>query len=214
MVALGALLAGAGQARAQELELDRVIAVINHDVVLASELERRMVQQTTTKNASDPRRAMLWAMIDERLLAQRGRAVGFTTSEKDVDAAVDAVRKQNNLTKEQLLAELGKVGYSLDDYRDSVARQLLVHRVLNLEIGGSVAVSDAEIKALYDKRVAAADGAETARLEDVKEALRAEIRGRKLDLARDRLLVELRAAAFIDIRLPAPAPAAKKGGSQ
>lgn len=198
-----ALVAGlAAPAGAQELELDRVVAVINDEIVLASELDRRMLQQTVTKNAAEPRKAMLWAMIDERLLAQRARAASITTSDAEIDAALEEIRRRNQLTQDQLLAELRKQGYSLDDYRESVRRQLEIFRIINLELRPRINITDKDVKDLYDKRVAAGD-LPAGKLDESKERLRAELYGQQIDLARDRWLVQLRATAFIDIRLPA-----------
>lgn len=215
-VAAATAVLGPGQtAAAQDLPLDRVVAVINQEVVLESELDRRMVQQTTTQNAADPRRAMLWAMIDERLLVQRGLAAHLDADDAEIERALDEVRKQNGLTKQKLLEELSRVGYTLDEYRVSIYRQLVSHKLLTIEVRANVVVSDADIKALYDKRVKAAEGQDTAKLEDVKEALRQEIYAERMDLARDRLLVDLRAGAFIDIRLPAAArPTAEEGAEK
>ena len=201
-IALGLALCGTGLASASELELDRVVAVVGSDVILASELDRRVAQATVTKDAADPRKAMLWAMIDELLMVQLARETGIEATDAEVDRAIGEVMRNAGLDRDQLLEELVKQGYSLADYRRAIRHQILALRIMNLTVRPGVNVTDADVKKLFDERVKAAGDKPVPKLEDVKEDLRAEIYQRQLDLARDRLAVELRARAFIDIRLP------------
>jgi peptidyl-prolyl cis-trans isomerase SurA len=195
-----AIVASGAAAEPAELELDRVVAVIDREVILASELQRRVDHATTTRDAADPRRAMLWAMIDERLLVKLALASQLTASEQEIDQAIRSIRQQNQLSDEELTAALAQQGYAPDEYREAIRRQLLAARAINLMVRPQVSVSSAEIEALHGKRVA--EGAETRSLEDAADELRGEITAAKLDLERDRLAVELRREAYIDIRLP------------
>lgn len=201
--ALLAVLAGPGAALAQspELELDRVVAVVDRDVILSTELERRMRQATTTRDAADPRRAMLWAMIDERLLVGLATSQGIEASEAEIDAAIEQIRAQNQLSREELLGELAKQGYSLPEYRDSVRRQILAMRVLSITVRPQIEVTDAEIEAAHRER-SGGEGEALPVPPEAEQELRQTIYGRKLDRARDRLVVGLRERAHIDIRLP------------
>lgn len=194
---------------AGELELDRVVAVVNREVILESELERRVAHATTSRDASDPQRAMLWAMIDERLLAQLAEDRRLNVTDQDVDAAIAEIQRQNGLDEEQLLKELAKQGYGLEDYRGSVKRQLLAMRIINLIVRPQIEVSDAEIEAAYRAQSGSGgdslgDGSAVLIPPDVKQQLSQAIFARKLDLGRDRLAVQLRRQAHIDIRLEEP----------
>jgi len=180
--------------------LDRVVAVVNRDVILASELSRRASGPATTEVDE---RVVLQIMIDELLLVQAARDSYLTVSSDDVDRAIDEIKSANQLSDADLDKQLQIMGTNLDEYRVDIERQILALRVINLQVRTEVVVTDAEIKTLYAERVSASKAETTPRLEDLRDELTNEIFERKLELGRIEIVSDLRRAAHIDIRLGA-----------
>src|SRR5262249_14179021 len=116
---LGVLLATAASA---EL-VDRIAAIVNNEVITLSEVERRAapelarVDQDATAADRAQKRATVMKkaldqLIDERLVDNELRELKVSITDKDVDTAVDEVKKNYNLTEQQLTEAVAKEGYT------------------------------------------------------------------------------------------------------
>jgi parvulin-like peptidyl-prolyl isomerase len=95
-------------------------------------------------------------MIDEALIKQQARKLKLKVSDKDLELAIKDVMRKNNLTREQLEQALRQEGKSIAAYKEKILRpQLLRMRVVNVQVRSRVAVSEDEIKALYQKNLRA-----------------------------------------------------------
>ena len=140
--------------------VDRVVAVINDEVILHSELMRRVVPLSADlANIKDPREQtrrqaklkdqVLEDMVNEELIAQAATDSKLDVSSKEVEAALDDIKKQNKLDETQFAEALRLQGYSTSGYRRDVRRQLLRFRAVNTIVRPRVTISDEEIKAKY-----------------------------------------------------------------
>lgn len=132
--------------------IDRIVAVVNDDVILQSELNEavRAVQQ---QYASQPgqlppmnvlQKQVLDRLILMRLQVQKAQDQGVHVSDADVDKAVAAVAEQNKITPEQLRAEVERTG-SFSQFRQQLADQLTVQRLHENVVHDQVSVTDSEI---------------------------------------------------------------------
>ena len=150
-----------GPARAQMLQgaapaeqsLDRIVAVANDDVILQSELNEA-VQSVQQQYAAHPdqlppvdvlRKQVLQRLIMMRLQVQKAVDQGIHISEADVDAAVAGVAKQNNITPDQLRAQIERTGGSFAQFRQQLAEQLMVQRLHASVVHDTVSVTDSEV---------------------------------------------------------------------
>ena len=133
--------------------IDRIVAVVNDDVILQSELNEavRAVQQ---QYASQPgqlppldvlQKQVLDRLILMRLQIQKAQDQGVHVSDADVDKAVAAVAEQNKITPEQLRAEVECNGGSFAQFRQQLADQLTVQRLHENVVHDQVSVTDSEI---------------------------------------------------------------------
>ena len=141
--------------------VERIVAVVNNDILLLSELDDRLrpmipqLQQIPDEQARKQRleqlrRQMLEHMIDEEMIKQEASKLKITVSDQDLERAVKDVMRKNNLTREQLEQALQQEGKGILDYKATILRpQLLRLRVLNVQVRSRVAVSDDEVKAFY-----------------------------------------------------------------
>jgi peptidyl-prolyl cis-trans isomerase SurA len=156
LFALTLLFAGASApVRAQVQPLDRIVAVVDDDVILKSELDRAE-QNIRAQYANRPdqlppadvlRRQVLERLILVRLGVARAAETGVRVSDQEVDAAVANIARQNKLTPEQMRAQLAQQGQSLAEFRNSLRDELTIQRLRQRFAQTRISVSDAEVDA-------------------------------------------------------------------
>ena len=133
--------------------IDRIVAVVNDDVILQSELNEatRSVQQ---QYASQPgqlppanvlQQQVLDRLILNRLQIQKADDQGIHVSDADVDQAVNGVAQQNKMTADQLRTAVEHDGGSFAQFRQQLADQITVQRLHESVIHDSVSVTDSEV---------------------------------------------------------------------
>ncbi|HEY3634331.1 MAG TPA: peptidylprolyl isomerase [Caldimonas sp.] len=161
-VVAGALCLAALHAAAQTG--DYIVAVVNQELVTASELQQRLarIREDAARNRtplpppSTLRKQVLDALIDERVLVTNARESGARIDDPELDRAVANVAQQNQMTLPQLRERLRQEGISYAKFRDNIRDQLLVERVREREVVSRIKISDAEIDDLIEKRRSAA----------------------------------------------------------
>ena len=136
--------------------LDRVVAVVNGEVITWSQL-RGFIPPDAMAEARAPggeradrevRRLeskYLEEMVELRLEAQAAEAEGISVSEAEVDQAVQGIRAKFSLSDEAFARALEEQGLTLESYRANLREQILVNRVVNKVIRPRVTVSDSEV---------------------------------------------------------------------
>ena len=147
----------AGNAFAQSAQpIDRIVAVVNDDVVLQSELDRAtnnvLAQYNRQPNGQLPPADILRKQVLERLILVRLQVAqatqqGIRVGDQDVDAALGNVANQNRMTMDQLRASLARDGIEFADFRDSIRDEIAIQRLRQRYAQTSVSVSDAEVDA-------------------------------------------------------------------
>ena len=138
--------------------LDRIVAVVNDDVILQSDLDeavQAIEQQYAGKAGQLPakdvlNRQVLNRLILMRLQIQKAEDQGITVSDADVDRAVQGVAQQNKLTPDQLRAAVEQQGSSFAAFRQQLGDQIMVQRLHQGVIQNSVSVTDSEIDNLLN----------------------------------------------------------------
>ncbi len=159
VLALGLLCVVARPARgAQRRVLDRVVAVVNEEIVLETELEQWAAQQLKgvefdtdegRKQWEANKRKALDSMIEGRLIAQQATELKLAVTPQEVDRSIEEIKKSNNLNDEQLAEALKAQGFTLESYRKSLKRQIVEMRVISTAVRSRVSVSDDEVRAYY-----------------------------------------------------------------
>jgi peptidyl-prolyl cis-trans isomerase SurA len=163
-VLLATLALGIAAPPAFAVEGDYIVAVVNQEVVTAAELQQRMAQvrdeavraRSALPPASVLRQQALDSLIDERVLVTNARDTGNKVDLADLDRAVTSIAAQNQLTLPQLRDRLRAEGVDYGKFRDSVKDKMLVERVREREVASRIKISDAEIDALIEQRLASA----------------------------------------------------------
>ena len=163
---IGALLlvaAFAAQPRADILE--QILVKVNGDIITKTELEQRQIgalrqRDPNFRPGSDAelQKALVEVTpevivnaVDELLLIQRGRELGYALGNEQFRNIVDNIKKENKIeTEEQFQAALKQEGLTLEDLRRQIERNMLASRVQQVEVMGKIAVSDDEVKQFYE----------------------------------------------------------------
>ena len=141
-------------AAAQRAQLvDRIVAVVNKEVITLSELsvavagaERQLQRQGTP---APPRpileRQMLERLIIDRAQLQRARETGIRIDELQLDRAVQRVAENNKLTLADFRRALERDGVAFDAWREDLREQIMVSRLREREVEEKVQVNDSEV---------------------------------------------------------------------
>ncbi|MCF8720722.1 peptidylprolyl isomerase [Nitrospina gracilis] len=151
------LFAGAGGVQAKML--DRVVAKVNNEIITLSALEERarvdMARYSGMGVESLPpyeevRLQTLDQMIDEILLIGVAERLNMIVEESQMQSALDDIRARGNLTQEQLVEMLKQEGRTIEEYKKRIREQILLSRVINLEIRSRIKVTKEDIAEYYD----------------------------------------------------------------
>ena len=162
-----ATLALAATVRAEIIE--QILVKVNGELFTKSDLETRQIAALremgqrldpgNTNLADAQLRKMLDEItpdlmvnvVDEMLLVQRGRELGYRLGDEQFTGILDGLKKENKIDNDEQLKEaLKQEGMTLADLRRNIERRMLVSRVEQNEILGRIAVSEVEAREYYD----------------------------------------------------------------
>ncbi|MEY2168335.1 MULTISPECIES: peptidylprolyl isomerase [unclassified Rhodanobacter] len=137
----------------QTQSLDRIVAVVNEDVILQSELDnavRSIQQQYASQPGQLPPMNVLQQQVLDRLILmklqlQKADDQGVHVSDAQVDQAVAEVAQQNKMSPDQLRAEVQRSGEDFGAFRQQLADQLTVQQLHQSVVHDQVSVTDSEI---------------------------------------------------------------------
>jgi peptidyl-prolyl cis-trans isomerase SurA len=172
----------AGTAQAGDsVVMERIIAVINNEIILLSDLRDRATllgQPIDDAVLFNPRalsdrniRQLLDRMVDDALILQQAHELKLTIEKAEVDRAIEEVRKQNGLSEEQFRDVLSQQGYSWDSYRHELRNQLLRFKVINTAVRAHVNISEEDVRSFYNQSVRQAGGNRSVHLRHVLIAM-------------------------------------------
>lgn len=152
------LLVVASQTQAVYEELDGIVAVVDDDVVLASELRSRYEQvkrQLQSQNVPMPSDDILVSQIIERLILesiQRQQAArrGITIDDETLTRAVMSFAQNNNMTLEQFQQALAADGVSYRTFREEIRNEMMISRLQRGLINRRISISEQEVKGLLN----------------------------------------------------------------
>ncbi|WP_168204120.1 peptidylprolyl isomerase SurA [Aliikangiella coralliicola] len=133
--------------------IDRVVALVDSDVVLASELVRRtnsVLQQIKSRNQTAPPLDKLQAQILDRLILeslqmQMAKRVGVRVSDTELDSAITRIAEQNNLSIEQFRKSIEEEGTSWAIFREDIRAEIMVSRARGGSVSRRIKISDKEV---------------------------------------------------------------------
>lgn len=140
---------------------NRVVAIVNDEVITLYELNGRMKDLTgldpaemrlrNEKQYLETRRKTLNRLIEDRLTLEKIRQLGVKVTPKQIDSAIERIKKNNGLTQEDLIAGLKRGGMTYDSYREKIKIQLERMELIHFEVKSKIIIRDEDITDYYNK---------------------------------------------------------------
>ncbi len=159
-IAVPIVLFPAAPVPAVERLAEGIAAQVGNDIVLASEvLELSRPIEARMRQAGAPaaeiaamRRDALERLIETKLLSSVVERLELGADRDEVDAAINAIAADNNLTLEQLLTSVTSHGLTVEEYRDKIRGEIERSKVVNAMVRSRVQIEAEEVRALYAER--------------------------------------------------------------
>ncbi|WOG26392.1 peptidylprolyl isomerase [Endozoicomonas sp. 8E] len=142
-----------GTANAKPLPLDRIVAVVDKDVVMESELNNRIEavqRQLSSRDIPMPpdnilKKQVLDQLILENLQLQMGQRGGIRIDDWALNDAISKIAKRNGMSVEAFRKNLESGGLSYADAREEIRREMIINRVRQRQIAERIQISDQEV---------------------------------------------------------------------
>jgi peptidyl-prolyl cis-trans isomerase SurA len=149
--------------RAQILE--QVLVKVNGEIITKTDLEARQIAALRQRNPNfrpDNDTALQKALseitpgvivdaVDEMLMVQRGKELGYTLNNERFNSIVENIKKENKIESDEALqAALKQEGMTIADLRRQLERTMLVQQVQQTEVLQKLQVTETEMKVYYE----------------------------------------------------------------
>lgn len=143
--------------------VDRIVAVVNDDIITLFELNRsfepyaeRIVQSGLPPEKEQQmlyklREDILNQLIEHKIEDQEIKLSNITVSEKEIDRTIERIKEVNFYTDENLREALAKEGITMETYRQRLKEQMLRTKLVNLKVKSKIVITNEDIKSYYAK---------------------------------------------------------------
>ncbi len=146
--------AAAATPRPAPKTIDRIVAVVNDEVVTANELRARSRiaevqlrrQKIQPPSADVLERQVLERMIVDRAQLQLARETGVRVDDATVNATLGRIAESNGLTVQALRQRLEADGVSFTQFRDDIRQDIILNRLREREVDSRIQISDSELE--------------------------------------------------------------------
>ena len=140
-------------AQAKVAVLDRVVAVVNDDIVLQSELNQRTtsIYRSIQQSGTQPpplevlKKQVLERLISERIQLNMGFNAGVRISDREIDQTIARLAAGNNLSAEQYMQQIIASGESISDLRENIANEIIIMQVQQGSVMRGIHISEQEL---------------------------------------------------------------------
>lgn len=144
--------------------LDRIVAVVNKDIITENELQERVhsvALNLRRQNIQLPpmdqlRSQVLERLILERIILQRAQETGIRIDDQMVNASIEQIAQQNHLTTEELRQRLLADGVPFSAFRQQIRDEIITQRLREREVDQKIDISETEIDAYLAEQAAIA----------------------------------------------------------
>jgi parvulin-like peptidyl-prolyl isomerase len=175
--------------------IEQILVKVNGEIFTKTDLEQRQVSSLRQKGQqidlkSDPtnqqlRKALdditpqiLVDALDEMLMVQRGKELGYKLSDEQFKGIVDSIKKENKIeSEEQFQAALKSENMTMTDLRRNLERSMIVQRVQQNEVMSKIGITEDEARKYYDSHLNEFTTQPTVTLREILVVVPADARG-------------------------------------
>lgn len=137
----------------QIVTLDRIVAVVNEEVITQQELSarvdfafRQLRQQGTQPPAREViERQLLERLITDRVQLQHARDIGLRIDDAELDRALVRIAEENKLSPAQMRATIEKDGVPYEKFREDLRNEITISRLREREVAQKIVITESEI---------------------------------------------------------------------
>jgi peptidyl-prolyl cis-trans isomerase SurA len=143
--------------------VDRIVAVVNQEIITLSEVEKSMGpfhEEIKTEDRLERReriqevfRKILEKLIEEKLIDQEVKKAGIKVTSKEVEGALEEIRKRNAATQEDLEKALANEGLTVEAFRKQIEKKLQRMKFVQWAVKVEPKVGEKELKDFYQKNI-------------------------------------------------------------
>ncbi len=133
-----------------------VVARVNGKDITATQLDKQVQMQlngqeqpSSPEELQDLKLSVLNNMINNQILLEQAGAANLSASDAEVDVKFNEIKNQNTAEKFQELLKQQKM--TVEDIRSELRKSITIDKLVNKEITSKISVTDAEIKAFFEK---------------------------------------------------------------
>ncbi|MCJ7784544.1 MAG: peptidylprolyl isomerase [Desulfobacterales bacterium] len=160
---VGFILFLCGSTSLSEAVVDRVVAVVNQEIITLSEVEKRippLKEEIVTEGRLEKQeriqalcRQVLEKLIEEKLIDQEVKKSAVKISSKDIEATVEEIKRRSSATQEDLEKALAVEGLTLETYKKQIEKSLQRQRLINLSVKIEEKAGEKELREFYQKNI-------------------------------------------------------------
>jgi peptidyl-prolyl cis-trans isomerase SurA len=129
--------------------IDRVVAIVNDDLITLSELKDTSLSLDPTSQQPLDDRTILNQMVESKLFEQEAKKRGLTVSDEELDASIAEVRSKYGLNEDQMEEVLKKQNLTPETFREQWRVQTLGNKLLDSQLRNKIVVTDEEVVEYY-----------------------------------------------------------------
>jgi len=144
-----------------EAAVDRIVAVVNQEIITLSEVEKLISPLVAEIREGSPlerrgrinelSRMALEKLIEEKLIDQEAKKSGIKVAAKEVDGAIEEIRRRNSITQEDLEKVLARDGLTLEAFKKDIEKKILRSKVVQWAVKVEPNVGEKELRDFYLK---------------------------------------------------------------
>ena len=141
--------------------VDRIVAVVNQEIITLSEVERmigHLKEEIEAGNRLERRsrvnelsRMALERLIEEKLIDQEAKRSGIKAAAKEIDGAIEEIKRRNSATQEDMERALAKEGLTLEAFKKEIEKKIIRTKVVQWAVKVEPNVGEKELKDFYLK---------------------------------------------------------------
>lgn len=158
--------------------LDKVAAVVNQEVITWSELYKSMEADAAPqlKEMKENERRQVFKeseasfldnLINVKLQLQEARGLGISVTDEELKEGIDNIKKKYSMTDSAFMDSLKKEGYTLDEYKRRLREQIMISKIVNIQIRSKILASEGEINKFVEENKESFESGEGYRISQI-----------------------------------------------
>ena len=134
--------------------IDRVVAIVNEQVITQSELEREVRARTAQAQVMptpDIYREVLSGIIEQKLILEESKELEIVVTDREVDRSIDRIAQQNNVSVEEIKLAISEQGLTWQEFRQQVMEDMVRNQVVGIKVRSQVSVTDMDLQEYYEE---------------------------------------------------------------